>query len=248
MPEQLPVRARDYLWPPAAALLALLCALAMPSVPTAVVAFGVSLAILSLVRWPWWTRILFVCGVGSLPLFLWQLIRPYQRARILAWLTPDRDLLGSGYAFHQSIEAIHAGGWLGSGEAWASARPLPSALSDMPFTLLAHQHGLLGGLLLLALLGLVIGVALRLAWTTRGPFFRALGVGVAAFWLGHALLSVGGGLGLLPLNGATLPLVSFGGSGTVAAMITLGLLAHVALRSPELKANSSEETVTPSVF
>ena len=162
------------------------------------------------------------------------LLHAYQRDRILSWLNPEGSPLGAGYAQLTLRDLMVRGDATGEGlGSWAErAGDLPSALGDAPFAVLVHEQGALGGAVLIALFGAVIGIVAWLATTTRDPLFRGIAVGIGAWWLAHIALSVGGAVGWLPLTATALPLVTPRGASTVAALASLGLLAHIAARLP----------------
>ena len=157
---------------------------------------------------------------------------PYRMKRITAFLDPWADPFDSGFQLLQSLIAIGRGGWVGVGlgDSVQKLFYLPEAHTDFVFAVFAEEFGLLGSavliVLFLALLWRVFKLALRAASAER--FFEAyLAIGVGT-WLGlQAFINIGVNMGLLPTKGLTLPLVSYGRSSLIVAMISIGLLLRI---------------------
>ena len=157
---------------------------------------------------------------------------PYRMKRITAFLDPWADPFDSGFQLLQSLIAIGRGGWVGVGlgDSVQKLFYLPEAHTDFVFAVFAEELGLLGSavliVLFLALLWRVFKLALRAASAER--FFEAyLAIGVGT-WLGlQAFINVGVNMGLLPTKGLTLPLVSYGRSSLIVAMVSIGLLLRI---------------------
>jgi rod shape determining protein RodA len=169
-------------------------------------------------------------GLALLPVGWW-LLRDYQRARLLAFLNPDDDPLGTGYTIIQSTIAMGSGGLWGRG--WGQGpqtqlRFLPERHSDFIFAVIGEEWGLMGGLVGLGCGGGGGGRGPRgalLASTRQG---RLLAVGITS-WVGYqALVNMGMVTGVLPVVGVPLPLVSYGGSAMLSLWVAVGLLQSVA--------------------
>lgn len=168
-------------------------------------------------------------GMAALPA-IWPFLKEYQKNRILTFLNPELDALGAGYNAIQSQIAVGSGGVLGQGYLRGTQSQLhfvPFHHTDFVFSVLGEEWGLLGSLLLL---GLLLGLLARLAdvaMRARQLAGALIATGVLA-WLGtQAVINIGMTLGVLPVTGLPLPLVSYGGSSTVAAMAALGLVLSV---------------------
>ncbi len=154
--------------------------------------------------------------------------------RLESWWHPGDDTLSAGWQALHGKYALAAGGWWGRGlgasrEKWGS---LPEAHNDFIFAIIGEELGLVGTVTVLGLFGLLLYAALRLALRTRDPFVRLASAGVAG-WLGlQALVNVGAVLGVLPVIGLPLPLISYGGSALLPTMIALGMLLSFARREP----------------
>ncbi len=157
---------------------------------------------------------------------------PYRMKRITAFLDPWADPYDSGFQLLQSLIAIGSGGWVGAGlgDSVQKLFYLPEAHTDFVFAVFAEELGLLGSAVLialfLALLWRVFKLALRAANAER--FFEAyLAIGVGT-WLGlQAFINIGVNMGLLPTKGLTLPLISYGRSSLIVAMVSIGLLLRI---------------------
>ncbi|RME75839.1 MAG: rod shape-determining protein RodA [Planctomycetota bacterium] len=160
-------------------------------------------------------------------------LAPYQRARLLVFLHPESDPLGAGFQPMQSRIAIGAGGLWGAGWGQGSQTQLdylPDSHTDFIFSVVGEEGGfVVAGLLLLLLLALLLS-CLEVAWRTREPFGRLVVVGLAALFAGQILVNVGMTMGLAPVTGITLPLLSYGGSSLVTCWAALGLVGNVARR------------------
>jgi rod shape determining protein RodA len=160
-------------------------------------------------------------------------LKRHQSARIAGWLSPESDLRGSGYHAAQSKIAVGSGGFLGKG--WGQGTQtglffLPEQHTDFIFSVWAEEHGFLACLLLLILYGLIFTFALGVSLQSRDRFGAFLAVGVAAMLFWQVFENIGMVVGLLPVTGITLPLMSYGGSSMVSVLFSLGLVANVAMR------------------
>jgi cell division protein FtsW len=152
-------------------------------------------------------------------------------SRITDWLHPNQaDPMGGGFQALHGKFALGSGGWWGVGlgaskEKWGS---LPEAHTDFIFAIIGEELGLIGTLAVLALIGAIGYAGLRVAVAATDPFVRLAAGGVTAWILVQALINVGAVLGILPITGVPLPLVSYGGSALVPTMMGLGMLLSFA--------------------
>lgn len=164
--------------------------------------------------------------------FSWMfLFKDYQKDRILTFLDPERDPLGSGYNVTQSIIAIGAGGIMGRGLGFGSQSQLhflPEAQTDFIFSVIGEEMGFIGTFLLLALYALLIFRLALIAYRTRGEFTSYISLGIALIFLLQVCINVGAAIGLLPVTGVTLPLVSYGGSSLISNFLLIGIAESVA--------------------
>ena len=162
-----------------------------------------------------------------------QVLKRHQSQRIAGWLSPESDLKGSGYHAAQSKIAVGSGGLVGKG--WRQGTQtglffLPEQHTDFIFSVWAEEHGFLASLLLLGLYGLIFAFALGVAMQARDRFGAFVAVGVAAMIFWQVFENIGMVVGLLPVTGITLPLMSYGGSSMLSVLLSLGLLASIAMR------------------
>ncbi|MDI6605740.1 MAG: rod shape-determining protein RodA [Candidatus Omnitrophota bacterium] len=162
--------------------------------------------------------------------FSWQVLREYQKERLLVFLNPNIDPLGAGYAVIQSKIAIGSGGFFGKG--WLAGTQsqlhfLPESHTDFVFATFAELWGFLGGLVLLFLYYLLIRQGFIIAQRTSDDFGKLLAYGVSLMLGIQVLINVAMTLGLAPVVGLPLPLMSYGGSSVVVTLISLGILVSV---------------------
>lgn len=207
--------------------------LKQPDLGTALIILSVGFTQLLFARVRWKTLlIMLVVGlVGGAVAY--RHLKDYQRSRISAFLNPEADVKGAGYHSAQSIIAIGSG--QGSGKGWgqgtqANLSFLPERHTDFIFSVWAEEHGFVGCLLLLLLYFALLGSAVDVAGAARDRFGQFLAVGLAAMLFWHVFINVGMVIGILPVVGVTLPLMSYGGSSVIAVYSALGLLANVRMR------------------
>jgi rod shape determining protein RodA len=171
-------------------------------------------------------------ALGSLPL-LWVLMKGYQRQRILTLLDPSRDPLGAGYHIIQSKIAVGSGQFWGKGflqGTQSQLRFIPEHHTDFIFTVLAEEWGFVGSMLLLALFLCLLLRGMNVARRSRDQFGALLGFGITAIIFWHVAINIAMVLGMLPVVGIPLPLVSYGGSSAVMTLASVGILLNVAMR------------------
>lgn len=209
--------------------------LLQPDLGSSLVLIAVWLVLLFFYRASWKQWLTLIGGGVALALFAWfALLSPYQHARVLTFINPGADPLGSGYNVRQSIVAVGSGMVLGRGIGLGSQSQLnflPEQHTDFIFSGLAEELGLVGALAILGLLGLLLARLVLIARASEDDFGTFVCLGLAG-WIGvQATINLGGALGLLPLTGVTLPLVSAGGSSLLTVLIALGVAQSIALRS-----------------
>ena len=163
-------------------------------------------------------------------------LKAYQLDRFLAFTNPDLDPRGAGYNTTQARIAIGNGGVFGQGLFGGSqtkAGFVPEQHNDFIFTVAGEELGLVGSAILIALLGVVLWRALRIAMRADDLFGRVAAAGIACWFGFQAFQNIGMCLGIMPVTGVPLPLVSYGGSSMFASLMALGLLQNIYLRSKE---------------
>lgn len=173
-----------------------------------------------------------VAGGGLLP-FLWQHMKPYQKQRVLSFLNPDQDPLGAGYHMIQSKITIGSGMLWGKGFLQGTQNRLdflPEKHTDFVFAVVAEEWGFVGTVVLLALYGALMAKLLTIAWQARDRFGFCLAIGAVSVVFWQLLINLGMNLGILPVVGVPLPLLSYGGSSLLTVMMCLGLALNVSTR------------------
>ncbi len=171
----------------------------------------------------------FVKSAIAIPL-AWGLLHIYQQNRILTFLHPEKDPLGSGYNIIQSKIAIGSGGFLGKGfikGTQSQLNFLPEHQTDFIFTMLSEEWGFLGGSLLLFAYFILIYYCYAISLNARSNFGRLLSVGVASMLFLHIFINIAMVMGLIPVVGVPLPLLSYGGTMMATILIGLGLVLNV---------------------
>lgn len=165
-------------------------------------------------------------GLAILPL-AWHLLKDYQRTRLLVFVNPHADPLGAGYTIIQSQIAIGSGQLLGRG--WLAGTQnqlnfLPERHADFLYSVIGEEWGFLGAGLVVALFGILLWRGIRIALSVSDSQGRCLAVGLVS-WIGYqAVVNMGMVMGLLPVVGVPLPLMSYGGSAMMTTWLALGML------------------------
>ncbi len=184
---------------------------------------------------------IYLFGLGFLTLIsapiVFHFLKDYQKNRILTFLNPSSDPQGAGYNVLQSTIAIGSGKIFGRGLGHgpqSQLKFLPERYTDFIFAVLGEELGLAGGVILLTLFTILMLRVIRAARISSDNFGSLLGVGVAVWILFQVLVNIGMNIGIIPVTGVPLPLVSYGGSSAMAILISLGLLQSVQLRYKKL--------------
>jgi rod shape determining protein RodA len=175
---------------------------------------------------------LMVAGMLAAPLS-WHYLKPYQRARLVSFIDPQADPLGSGYHIIQSEIAIGSGGSWGKGfmkGTQARLNFLPEETTDFIFAVYAEEFGLAGSLLLLGLYACLIGRGLWIARHARDRFGALLAIGITGMIFWQVAINMMMTTGMLPVVGIPLPMISYGGSSMLITMAGMGLLISINAR------------------
>ena len=178
----------------------------------------------------WKFVVLGVLGLISAPVAWFTLLRDYQKQRILTFLNPESDTLGSGYHIIQSKIALGSGGMFGKGFMMGTQSHLnflPEKQTDFIFTMLAEEVGLVGGLVLITLYTLLLVYGLAISMSSRNHFGRLVGMGVTVTFFLYIFINIAMVMGLIPVVGVPLPLVSYGGTAMLTILFGFGLLLNV---------------------
>ena len=180
----------------------------------------------------WW-KVVLLCGIVALAAPLaYEHLHDYQRARLITFLNPESDPLGAGYNIIQSKIALGSGGMWGKGFLQGTQGLLdflPEKQTDFIFTMLAEEFGLVGSLALLCLLSLIVLGGMLIALRCRHQYGRLLALGIAMNFFMYVFVNIAMVMGVIPVGGVPLPLVSHGGSAMIMVMVAFGVLmsAHV---------------------
>ncbi|MFE8597027.1 rod shape-determining protein RodA [Archangium violaceum] len=223
--------------------------LVQPDLGTALMIFLSSLTVILFGKVRWYLVAVMVAGILAGAIVIWNdyvrdvpeprttivrhMLKPHQSKRISGWLDPESDLRGSGYHAAQSKIAVGSGGM--SGKGWKEGTQtglsfLPEQHTDFIFSVWAEEQGYVLCVLLLVLYGLIFTFGLGVGFNARDRFgaFAAVGVVSMLFW--QVFENIGMVIGLLPVTGITLPLLSYGGSSLVSVMLSIGLLVNISMR------------------
>ena len=179
----------------------------------------------------WKFVVVLTAAVGALPV-AWPFLLDYQKDRILTFLSPDRDPLDAGYHILQSKIALGSGGMFGRGflqGTQSHLKFLPERQTDFIFTMLAEEFGLVGGLGLLGLYTLLMLYGLSIALRCQNQFGRLLAMGVIFVFFLYAFINIAMVMGLIPVVGLPLPLISFGGTAMITVLVGFGFLISVSI-------------------
>jgi len=170
-----------------------------------------------------------VAGLASIPI-AWSLLHEYQQNRVLTFLNPERDPLGTGYHILQSKIALGSGGLFGKGFMQGTQSHLnflPERQTDFIFTMLAEELGMVGALTLIALYVIVIIYGFAIAFRARHQFGRLVAAGITSTLFFYVFINMAMVMGLIPVVGVPLPLISYGGTALLNLMFCAGLLMNV---------------------
>jgi len=191
------------------------------------IAVGGLMCFMAGVQWRYFIGI-GVAIISATPL-VWHFMHDYQKRRVLTFLYPQQDPLGAGYNILQSMIAIGSGGFFGKGFLQGSQNQLnflPAKHTDFIFTIFAEEFGFFGSIILLLLYFTLLASGMTVAQTSRSTFGSMLAAGVTALIFVHVLINVGMVMGMLPVVGVPLPLMSYGGSIMVSSVLAVGLMLN----------------------
>jgi cell division protein FtsW len=207
---------------------------AQPDLGTSVdiVLIATALLFVAGLSWKW-----LVVGVAAALPALYLLIShvSYRQARMMAFLNPDSDPLGSGFQLLQSLIAVGSGGFTGVGlmESKQKLFYLPEAHTDFIYAVICEELGFIGAILVIGLFGVYAWRGLRAAFTAPDGFGRLLALGITAMVLSQALINFVVVLGMVPTKGIPLPFVSYGGSSLLVMLLATGVLLNISQQAEE---------------
>ena len=180
------------------------------------------------VRW-WKFAAVFAAALAALPL-AWQFLKDYQKERVFTFFNPDRDPLGGGHHITQSKIALGSGGMFGKGYLQGTQSHLeflPEKQTDFIFTMVGEEFGLVGTLSLIAIYLALLAYGYVISLSCRHQFGRLVALGVTTTFFLYVFINMAMVMGLIPVVGVPLPLVSYGGTAMLTVMVGFGLLLGV---------------------
>ena len=207
--------------------------LKQPDLGTAIILLLIFFSILIFVKIRWSTLLAIGLGGAVLLPISWSFLKEYQKRRIITFFNPELDPLGAGYHIIQSKIAVGSGGIIGKGFMKGTQCRLgflPEQQTDFIFSALGEEWGLIGSLIIVGLYCMLILWGLRIAVQSKDRFGAILSFGVVAMLFWHIFINIGMVLGMMPVVGIPLPLLSYGGSFLLSTMIGMGLLLNVSMR------------------
>jgi rod shape determining protein RodA len=168
-------------------------------------------------------------GLAAIPV-AWNFLHEYQKQRVLTFLDPSIDPLGAGYHITQSKIALGSGGIWGKGFLQGTQSHLqfiPEKQTDFVLAILAEEFGIAGGVFLLGLFTLLLAYGFAIALRSRSQFGRLTALGLSTNFFLYAFINMAMVMGLIPVVGVPLPLISYGGTSMLAILISFGLLMNV---------------------
>jgi rod shape determining protein RodA len=180
-----------------------------------------------------WMGLLAAAVIGAAPIAV-GMLQDYQRQRLFCFLDPSVDPQGACYQLVQALNAVGSGGWLGrgltvGGEGQRGYIPVQS--TDFIFTVVAEDLGFVGGVVVLALFGLLVWRILLIGWQAQDALGMMIAVGLATMILFQLVVNVGMVIGIMPVTGIPLPFVTYGGSSVISLFFGMGILQSIRMRS-----------------
>ena len=177
-----------------------------------------------------WRDLIILILLAILGLGLIVTLRPYAMQRIQVYLHPEMDQTGKGYQLRQSLLAIGQGGIIGRGIGQGVQKfsgYLPEPISDSIYAVIGEESGLIGSSFIIVLYLYIVVIGLYIGRLLLNPYNKLLAVGIASLFGIQAYLNIGATIGVLPLTGVPLPLVSHGGTSLLLFMFSLGILLNL---------------------
>ena len=213
--------------------LCMLLVLKQPDLGTALLLGFISLGLMLMVGLDWRRILPFAVGSALVMPIVWSVLKAYQKRRLLVFIDPEMDPLGAGYHIAQSKIAVGSGGVFGKGWLEASQSQLnflPLNHTDCIFAVLAEQWGFLGCLVILVLYFSVISRGFQIAQDCTDLFAQILAAGISTMLAVQILINIAMVLGMMPVVGIPLPLLSYGGSSLLVTLLGIGLLLGIRMR------------------
>jgi rod shape determining protein RodA len=225
------------------ALVPAMLVVAQPDLGSGLVYLAIVVAVL-FVAGAKWTHFAALGALGAIALVLVMLaapalgvevLKPYQQDRLTAFLNPSDDLAEEGYQINQSLTAIGAGGKTGRGDESTQTELnfLPEHHTDFIFSVVGEEFGFVGAALVLSLFALLIWRALRILTMSKNFYGALVAGGITAMLMFQVFVNVGMTIGIMPITGIPLPLMSYGGSSVLTTLMAIGLLQSIHAQARE---------------
>jgi rod shape determining protein RodA len=201
-----------------------------PNLGTATILALDGCSLLFLAGLSWWWIAPTVSGIVAAVPIAWRFMHDYQKARVMTFLNPASDALGAGWNISQAEIAIGSGGFLGKGFQQGTQSQLnflPEKQTDFIYTTIGEEFGFLGSAGLLVLFAVVIGFGIRIAMASRSQFGRLVAMGLTLNFFFYIMINAAMVMGLMPVVGIPMPLISYGGTAMLTVMVGFGLLMSV---------------------
>jgi len=225
-------QAQTLLVPLALTLIPTLLAMRQPDLGTAIILILSGATLFFTAGVQWWKFGLIGGGVLAAIPIMWNLLYDYQKKRILTFLNPENDVTNAGYHITQSKIALGSGGITGKGFLQGTQSHLnflPEKQTDFIFTMFSEEFGLLGGIFLLSLYAILLFYGFHVAMTSRNSFGRFVAIGITTTVFLYVFINMAMVMGMLPVVGIPLPLISYGGTALLTLLIGQGLIFSVAI-------------------
>jgi rod shape determining protein RodA len=228
------------------ALIPAMLVVAQPDLGSGLVYLAIVLAVL-FVAGTKWTHFAALAGLGTVAIVVVALaaptvgvevIKPYQVDRLTAFLNPSTDPADEGYQINQSLTAIGSGGKTGRGDESTQTKLnfLPEHHTDFIFSVVGEEFGFVGAALVLSLFALLIWRALRILTMSKNFYGALVAGGITAMLMFQVFVNVGMTIGIMPITGIPLPLMSYGGSSVLTTLMAIGLLQSIYAQARETAA------------
>jgi len=220
----------DLIWPLILMGISMVLIFKQPDLGTAILVMGIFVVMLYASGVAHRLFFSFLGVIAMIVPFAWHVLKPYQKDRLLVFLDPSHDPLGAGYTITQSKIAVGSGELLGKG--WLAGTQnqlnfLPERHTDFIFSVIGEEWGLIGGILLVYCYGIIIYCGFKIAHHNKDPFGQLVAVGIVSILAMQVVINIGMVMGLLPVVGITLPLVSYGRTSFMVFAIMLGFLLNL---------------------
>jgi rod shape determining protein RodA len=220
--------------------------IAQPDLGSGLVYLSIAVAVL-FVAGTKWTHFVALAGLAAIavtmvllvaPTLGVEVIKPYQKDRLTAFLSPTDNPKKQGYQINQSLTAIGSGGKTGRGDEATQTRLdfLPEHHTDFVFAVVGEEFGFVGAALILSLFALVVWRALRILTMSKNFYGALVAGGITAMLMFQVFVNVGMTIGIMPITGIPLPLVSYGGSSVLTTLMAIGLLQSIHAQARETAA------------